>query len=55
MNEIKIYSLTFSVVTLTWNFLHSPSKEIKCILLQVFVCENLAKFPPQIQPMIDFD
>jgi len=55
MNEVKVYFLTFSVVTSIWNFLHSPSKKIKCILLQAFLCENLAKFPPKIQPRIDFD
>jgi hypothetical protein len=58
MNEIRVYSLTFSVVTSIekfGDFLHSPSEEIKCILLQIFVCENLAKFPPKIQPRIDFD
>jgi hypothetical protein len=39
----------------TWDLFHSPSKQIKWILLQIFVCENLAKFPPKIQPRIDFD
>jgi hypothetical protein len=38
----------------TWD-LHSPSKKLKWILLQVFVCEDLAKFPPKFQLRINFD
>jgi hypothetical protein len=46
---------SFQLEVPTWDILHSLSKKIKWVLLQVFVCENLAKFPPKIQPRIDFD
>ncbi len=47
---LKLFIKLINVVTSTLDFLHSPSKEIKCILLQVFVCENLAKSPPPQNP-----